>query len=323
MLNFKKLILPLAATCVTEILTNLRQLHYFTFLIYPHTTKKQQFILLSTISNYHWYGLPSLKSSLKVLTDHLAYSQHVLHDPSTECNGDGFYLCKYPSMSPRNRIMYLLTNGEEGLYLTLKKCCEMPSEESTNTENIEEPNEEPNEEPTKKRRRKQFSRTMLVTAHAVFQSVGTNVTSQLNSANQNHTLYTRFKEQLITEGISKWRSHHEFQDVCVITDYSSTTDLLLPQSFVHATAIKMDERETVLKCTCDIFNLIKRAGHQETPLWPEDDELVPDASLTCLHCHFYRDHLMNMYEKLQWTHTNLNMIESTVKTSLDEINNEV
>lgn len=29
----------------------------------PHTSKKQQFMLLSTISNYHWYNLPSLKSS--------------------------------------------------------------------------------------------------------------------------------------------------------------------------------------------------------------------------------------------------------------------
>ena len=39
----------------------------------PHILKKQQFILLSSISNYHWYGLPSLTSSLHVLTDHLVY----------------------------------------------------------------------------------------------------------------------------------------------------------------------------------------------------------------------------------------------------------
>ena len=56
-----------------------------------------------------------------------------------------------------------------------------------------------------------------------------------------------------------------------MTDYISTIGLLLPQSFVHVTAIKIDSGETVLKCTCDIFNLIKRAGHQETPLWPEGD----------------------------------------------------
>ena len=164
---------------------------------------------------------------------------------------------------------------------------------------------------------------MSVTAHAVFQSVGCNLTSQLNSANQNHTLYTTFKEQLIKEDVIKWRCHDQFKDVCVMTDYSSTTGLLLPQSFVHVTAIKIDNGKTVLKCTCDIFNLIKRAGHHETPLWTEDDELVPDISLTCLHCHFYRDHLMGMYEKLQNTHTDLNIIESTVKTSFDEMNNEV
>ena len=136
------------------------KVHYLHIVDLPHTTKKQQFILLSTILNYHWYGLPSLKSSFKVLTDHLAYSQHVLHDPATEYNDDGFYLCKYPPMSPRNRTMYLLTNGEEELYLTLKKCHEMPSEENMNTQNIEEPNEEL----SNKRRRKQCSRTMSVTA---------------------------------------------------------------------------------------------------------------------------------------------------------------
>ena len=85
----------------------------------------------------------------------------------------------------------------------------------------------------------------------------------------------------------------------------------------------MNDGETVLKCTCDIFNLIKRAGHQEAPLWPEDNEVVPDATLTCLHCHFYRDHLIGIYEKLQHTHTNLNIIASTVKTSFDEMNNDV
>ena len=115
--------------------------------------------------------------------------------------------------------MYLLPNGEEGLYLTLKKCCKMPSEYNMNTQNIEEPNDEP----INKRRRKQSSSTMPVTAHAVFESVGSNLTSQLNSANHNCTLYTRFKEQLMTEGIIKWRSHDQFQDVCVMTDYSSTT----------------------------------------------------------------------------------------------------
>ena len=296
MLKFKKLILPLANTCVTEVVTNLRQLHYFTFLMYPTLQRNNSSFFSAAFQTTIGMAYLLLKSSFKVLTDHLAYSQHVLHDPGTECNDDGFYLRKYPPMSPRNRIMYLLTNGEEGLYLTLKKCCELPAEENIDTENTQIPDEEPS-----KNKRKQCSRTMSVTAHAVFESVGCNLTSQLNSANQNHTLYTKFKEQLITDGLIKWRYHDEVKDVCVMTDYSSTTGLLLPQSFVHVTTTKIHNNETVLRCTCDIFNIIKRAGHQETPLWPEDDEVVPDASLTCLHCCFYRDHLMGLYEKLQNT----------------------
>ena len=40
----------------TEINEEPSCIHHITTL--PHTSKKQQFILLSTISNYHWYNLP-------------------------------------------------------------------------------------------------------------------------------------------------------------------------------------------------------------------------------------------------------------------------
>ena len=186
--------------------------------------------------------------------------------------------------------MYLLSNGEEGLYFTLKKCCEFPEDEST----IDESFQHPTEEPSRKRRRKQSARTVSVTVWAVFQHVGCNVTAELNSSNKNRILYTTFKEQLITEGTIMWRYHDDLEDVCVMTDYNSTTGLLQPQSFVHVTALKMDDGETILKCTCEIFNIIKSAGHQETPLWPENKELIPDASLTCLHCCFYQNHLMGI-----------------------------
>ena len=83
-----------------------------------------------------------------------------------------------------------------------------------------------------------------------------------------------------------------------MSDYHSTTGLLLPQSLVHVTALKINDGETIIKCTCKIFDVIKVAGHQQTPLWPQGEELIPDSSLTCLHCHFYRDHLLGMYEKL-------------------------
>ena len=147
--------------------------------------------------------------------------------PSNESNDDGFFLCKYPSMSPRNRIMYLLSNGEEGLHMTLKKFCEISEEETT----IDDPVQQECEEPSNKRRRKQSSHTISVTAHAVFQHLGCNAAVELNSVNRNSTLYTSFKEQLITEGTIKWRYHDDLEDVCVMSDYHSTTGLLLPPVF--------------------------------------------------------------------------------------------
>ena len=71
--------------------------------------KKQQFMLLSTISNYHWYNLPSLKSSSssksaqhKSTHTGILYSQHVLHDPTCEINEEGFFIWQYILVSPQN-----------------------------------------------------------------------------------------------------------------------------------------------------------------------------------------------------------------------------
>ena len=158
------------------------------------------------------------------LTEHLAYSQHLLHDPSIEQNDDGFFLRKYPPMSPRNRIMYLLSNGKEGLHATLKRCLEIPQEQNL----IDDTTEQPIEEPVKKRRRKQSSQTVSVTARSVFEHLGCQSTAELNSSNKNRTLYNRFKEQLLTEGNIIWRYHDDLEDICAMTDYNSTTGLLLP-----------------------------------------------------------------------------------------------
>ena len=215
--------------------------------------------------------------------------------------------------------MYLLSNGEEGLHATLKRCLEIPQEQNLINDTIEQPIEEP----VKKRRRKQSSQTVSVTARSVFQHLGCQSTAELNSSNKNRTLYNRFKEQLLTEGNIIWRYHDDLEDICAMTDYNSTTGLLLPQSFAHVTAIKLDDGETILKCTCDIYNVIQAVGLQQTPLWPQDEELIPDSSMTCMHCHFFRNHLLGVYEKLQTTNTDLNMIESTVQTSLQFMKNEV
>ena len=297
-------------------------IHHITTL--PHTSKKQQFILLSTISNYHWYNLPSLKASTcssKSKSTHtsILYSQHILHDPTCEMNEEGLFIRQYIPVSPRNRVMYLTANCQDGLYHTVKECLK---ELTTLHEVPTEVNDPPTEEgPPRKKVRKQANRVVSVTARDIFRLVGADMNSQLNCASQQHTLYTKFSEKLVTDGIIKWRQHTNEIDVCIMSDYNPTGHLL-PQSFVHVYAMKCENAQPIFRCTCQIYNLIERAANQDTSLSP-DEHNVPDDSLTCMHCRFFNHHLMNAYEKLQHQNTNLSTALSMVQQSLQYMNDEI
>ena len=121
----------------------------------------------------------------------------------------------------------------------------------------------------------------------MFTAVGADISTQFNYANPNHTLYKLFEEQLITEGIIKWRLDEQNRDVCTMNDIKPTTGHLMPQSFVHVECTKGANGE-------DIYNLIQRAAHQESHILPGED-VVLDENLTCMHCRFFREHLLDAY----------------------------
>ena len=66
-----------------------------------------------------------------------------------------------------------------------------------------------------------------------------------------------------------------------------------------------------------------RAAKQETPLSP-GAEYVPDTTLTCMHCRFYKDHLHNVYERISSeAQGNLPRALHMVHESLQYINDPV
>ena len=90
--------------------------------------------------------------------------------------------------------------------------------------------------------------------------------SQLKCASQQHTLYTKFSEKLVTDCIIKWREHTSEVNVCIMSDYNPTTGHLLPQSFVHIYATKCENVPPIFRCIHQIYNQIERAANQDTPL---------------------------------------------------------
>ena len=224
---------------------------------------KDQFLLLGSISNYHKYGYPSLKEEGGIIhVKNITYAEHVFYDDKFLKTGiDGERIRTYIPPSPRNRIMYFMDTGKEAeLFPLVKHILKGDQTNETNADIIEmEP------PPVPRKKRKHSAHLFSVSQRAVFTAVGADISTQFNCANPNCTFYKLFEEQLITEGIIKWRLHEQNRDVCIMNDIKPTTGHLMPQSFVHVECTKgANDEDIFIRYTCDIYNLIQGAAHQES-----------------------------------------------------------
>ena len=129
-----------------------------------------------------------------------------------------------------------------------------------------------------------------------------------------------FEEQLLSEGIIRWRLHKSNTDICIMNDYNPNTGYLMPQSFTHVSCTNEDG---YLRCSCRIYDIIQRAAKQQAPLSPGED-FVPDSTMTCMHCWFFKDHLVNAYEIISsQPQGNLPRALSMVNESLQYMNDPV
>ena len=56
-----------------------------------------------------------------------------------------------------------------------------------------------------------------------------------NHAIQDRSLYTKFSEQLSTQGNIKWHLHDKEAEICIMNDVDKDTVFMKPNSFVHVT----------------------------------------------------------------------------------------
>ena len=77
----------------------------------PCESPKDQFMLLSSASNFHKFGYPAMSelSSKSIISpNHIMYAEHLLYDPFSKEDMKGNNIRKYIPVSPRNQIMYFL-----------------------------------------------------------------------------------------------------------------------------------------------------------------------------------------------------------------------
>ena len=156
--------------------------------------------------------------------------------------------------------------------------------------------EQPQQLPCK--RRKQAPRIIAISPENLSQASGLQLDEILNSALTQQTLYTKSQEDMLTQDTINWRLNDEEEgNICVMNDYSKSTGAFIPNKYVHVKCIKILENDIALHCTCDMYSYIQMSSHQEVSLWPDDEQYL-HQSLTCMHRRFYKDHLVNAYEKI-------------------------
>ena len=284
----------------------------------PLEKSKQQFVALSSISNYHWLGYPCHSSDKEIEAIRLRRSNHIIEEHAS-----------YVPTSPRNRILYFIRadKTEADMYRLVKFLLHKEAGDVTDDDiGVELDIEEP---PMKRQKRSKVPPPTIVKVNPrlVWEQVSQQkeddeVAARLNCASKDRHLYTNFKDELQSEGELRWRMEDENLSVCVMNDYSASTGVFLPHSYVHVTCTKFENDMTSLTCTCGIFSLISRAAHQEHSILPGQPEIVPSPATSCMHCRLYNDHLIQAYQKLQQS-PERNALLDKVDRSLQFMNDPV
>ena len=83
----------------------------------------------------------------------------------------------------------------------------------------------------------------------------------IRQSNIDRSLYTKFKNRLLTSGTIKWHYNQDGRNVCIMNDYS-VNGHLMPNSFAHISSEFTDSDTPVIHCSCQIYpkynpNIIK------------------------------------------------------------------
>ena len=152
----------------------------------PYESPKDQFILLSSIPNFHKFGYPGIAQSNKIITPtHISYAEHVLYDPFAKDSVEGNMIRKYIPVSPRNHIMYFLaTYKESEMYQILRY---LLGKDNGNDDLASD--YVPPDVPRARKKRKHSSRLISVTHRSILSEVGADLNIQFNCTNPSRTLY--------------------------------------------------------------------------------------------------------------------------------------
>ena len=118
----------------------------------------------------------------------------------------------------------------------------------------------------------------------------------IRQSNIDRSLYTKFKNQILTSGTIKWCYNQDGRNVCIMNDYS-VNGHLMPNSFAH---ISSDSQTLIHRLYAAVVKYIILSKMLKLN---RDWKIAPETS--CMHCRFFQEHLLNAYEVINQGCTNI------------------
>ena len=287
------------------------------------TTLHQKFSILGSISNYHWWNYICCSGQVSASSSHVNLHEHLMFHPSCDTNENNLRE-KYLPKSPRNRLMYYIINehiySKTAITATLKQLIEI-DEGSKQISSLCETTTGEEDGPPHKKRRKVAHRIVKLTPDILCDALKMTLSSHTSS--RHRSLYSIFTQQLITDGLISWRHHSSMKETVVLSDYDTTTGVLLPLSYVHVNCITTNEAPGyILTCSCNMYELMKSAAISKSSFVDDDTTVLDHETLTCMHCRFYKEHLHQFKDSLHIIDSSTSLRDK-IKQSLEFMNNPV
>ena len=249
--------------------------------VHPNMNSREQFEIMSSVSNYHVLGYPSIINPQKIVaTKDIKIDSHMLTPDNKRVT---------PS-SPRHRILHFINSGSTNHLSTLLRYINLKDIEMAIY-----PQQTP--EPRRKKQKvaarasKKIDQVQLQKKY-----MSPELVKLIHSSNVDRSVYSTFSNQMMTSGTIKWHYNQMGRNVCVMNEYTLQGHLI-PNSFVHISAEIFDETRPVIRCTCEVYNFLQNIE--------PDDNLELSHTTSCMHCRFFNDHLLNAYEVISEGHSHL------------------
>ena len=286
--------------------------------IMPKESLREQVIVLSTLPNFHkWNYVKIVGGTCTQPT--VRYGAHLLFHPRQNEYVDGTITTRFVPSSPRNRLMYFVDSGNVNTFMdtiALLISMQRGKEPMVGQPDVDDNVDNVEAAPPKKRRKHAGAKLLKVNKVSLTVELGLDLDTQLNCQDPARRVYSKFSEQLVSDGLMQWRYHTEDLDVVVLNDYDSTTGHLMPCSFVHVCSSKGDDGGILVRCTCQTYNLIQCTLLQKLNLLP-GTESVLDSSNTCMHGRFFHEHLLHFWNDME-TQSQLTQLQHKIQYSLHE-----